>query len=222
MGLLITWEDVLLIAAGEKDLANEDKFTLDLLARVTVTDVGSTSYNLTLLGQVISFQRQVEDSLAAVAAGLIQGINECRPLVDQAKAKPGRYPDEFSIYGKISLNWFEVSPGTGTTVAQSLAKAIVYGGRSFILKLCEKKVQASVFGDFTYEAQLYYAAHLAAQTRTPAQGKGSLSGQSFGGESMTFTMPNLNPKAGEVLKQTTYGQAFLELSRGLVFPMVVG
>ena len=78
---------------------------------------------------------------------------------------------------------------------------------------------ASIFGDKAPAAQKYLAAHLLAMSYLPNVGKGSLTSESVGGVSQSFSAPGVPVKS--VLGITQFGQAFLHMRSMVLVPALV-
>lgn len=80
-----------------------------------------------------------------------------------------------------------------------------------VFTMVDKLVGEDKWGDLYKEGFLYLSAHLYALAVDKAAGSGTLSSESLGEMSQSFTMPVNNPQAKEGLYSTQYGRWYAEL-----------
>lgn len=209
-----TWEDVLFVGQYSRD--EFERFTRDTIAEVIVEDAAEGfSYELTLDGTLYTYPRQPGETNAEVAANWVAELSNQRPLFYKFVFQVnGDFGDTIDVQPKQELLLFPVSVGANLTLRTSdtpTETPLKYGGRSNILLETARRCKEAVYGVRLGDAQKYLAAHFAAQSLLPPEGRGTVSSEAFEGESTSWLIPTLNPKASEEDLMTIYGKRFLRI-----------
>jgi hypothetical protein len=91
----------------------------------------------------------------------------------------------------------------------------------FIFVMVDKLVGQTKFGDLYKEGFTYLAAHAAVMMVTRAAGEGTLSGESLGEFSQSFTMAVNNPTPDKNILSTIYGRQYTEIRDTVVGPFFI-
>lgn len=80
-----------------------------------------------------------------------------------------------------------------------------------VIDMAIRRVPVSRFGDDTFDARRYYAAHIASMAINPAAGEGTQSSVSIDSFSSGVTLAVNNPKPDENILSTVYGREYWKL-----------
>jgi hypothetical protein len=206
-----TWQDVLNV--GRYYNAELSKFSLDVFAEVIIGPAAEGFiYELTLNSTTYSYTRQAGQTEADVAAAWITQLKTERlPFYTFDFRAQSDFADTIVIENKEELTLDANTIAVGANLTIDTARSNQYGLRSEMLLETARRCKESVYGPRLRDAQKYLAAHFATQTFVPAAGQGNVSGESFEGESTTWTMPRNNPKAEQEDLLTIFGARFLQI-----------
>lgn len=213
LDIAATWDDVLFVGQYSRD--ELELFTRDILVEVIVNNAPNDFvYQMTLDGEVYNYTRQIGETNEDVAANWIADLSASRELFYKFIFETGEdFDDIIAVQPKQELLFFPVTVGSNLTLRESSEPdtPLKYGGRSNILLETARRCKLSVYNDRLGDAQKYLAAHFALQSLAPPPGQGTTSNESFDGESISYTMPTNNPKAGEEELMTIAGKRFLRI-----------
>lgn len=208
-----TWEDVLFI--GEYFRDDLEKFTRDILVEAIIeTAAPGFIYTMTLDGDTYTYPRQAGETNEQAAANWITELSAQRALFYKFVFEVGAdFADTIAVKPKQELIFFPVTTGANLTLRESSTpgQPLKYGGRSKILMETARRCKFSVYESRLGDAQKYLAAHFAAQSLLPPEGRGTISSEEFDGESTSWLIPTLNPKANEEDLMTIFGKRFLRI-----------
>jgi len=91
----------------------------------------------------------------------------------------------------------------------------------FIFTMVDKLVAQLRFGDLYKEGFTYLSAHAAVMMTTRSAGEGTLSGESLGEFSQSFTMAVNNPTPMQNILSTIYGRQYTEIRDTIVDPFFI-
>ena len=213
-----TWQDVL--NTGRYYDVELREFSLDVFAEVVV---GSASegfiYTITLNGTDYTYTRQAGETEADIAAAWITQLKTERlPFYTFDFRVQSDFDDTIVIENKEELTLDANTVSVGANLTIDAARSNQYGLRSEILLETARRCKESVYGFRLRDAQKYLAAHFATQTFVPSAGQGNVSGESFEGESTTWTMPRNNPKANEEDLLSIFGARFQQIRKTRIVP----
>lgn len=212
LDIAATWEDVLFI--GNYNRTDLEKFTLDILAEVTIeTAAAGFSYQMTLDGTIYTYPRQPEETNADVATNWITELLSRRALFYKFDFAKGDFDDTIAVKSKKELVFLPVAVGANLTLRESETPKtpLKYGGRANILLEVARRCKLAFYQTRLGDAQKYLAAHFAFQSLQPPEGRGTVAGETFEGESTAWTLPVNNPKAGEEILVTMAGKRFNQI-----------
>lgn len=215
LNIAATWQDVLFV--GASILSDLEKFTLDVIAEAIIKDAADGFiYELTLNNDLYTYTRQAGETNAQAATNWIADLLAQRTLFyDFSFSINADFDDTINIHPKQELILFPIAAAANITLRESAdpEKPLKYGGRSNILLETGRRCKLKVYGDRLGDAQKYLATHFAAQSLLPPEGRGTISSEAFEGESTSWLIPTLNPKAGEEDLMTIFGKRFMNIRK---------
>jgi len=213
LDIAATWDDVL--SVGHDSREELEKFTRDTLVEVIINDAATGfSYELTLDGVLYTYPRQAGETNADVAANWITELSNQRALFYKFVFAIGDdFNDTIAVKSRQELIFLPVSVGANMELRESSesGKPLKYGGRSNILLEVARRCKLAFYNTRLGDAQKYLAAHFAFQSLLPPEGRGTISSEAFDGESTSWLIPKLNPKANEEEPMSIVGTRFLRI-----------
>ena len=218
LDIAATWKEVL--NAGRYYDVELQEFSLDVFAEMIIGPApDGFVYELTLNGHVYSYTRQVGQTDADVVAAWIEELKSERLLFYKFDFRvQADFVDTIVIENKteLILDAHTISAGPNLTLDED--RGNIYGLRSELLLETGRRCKTAVYGNRLGDAQKYLALHFALQTLVPAAGQGNVSGESFEGESTTWTMPRNNPTADQEDLLTIVGARFRQIRKSRIVP----
>lgn len=215
-----TWQDVLYVGGMDKK-ADLEKFTLDKLAEVIIEDqIDNFTYELVLDGTTVPYVKPAGESNPDIALNYITALKATRALFYKFDfAVNSDFNDTIDVFLERELVPLPIS-GTGVTLRESddPDEPLKYGGRARILLDVANRVRLNVYQEFLTEAQKLLAAHFAFQSLLPPEGRGTISSEVFEGESTSWLIPKLNPKADQEDLMTLVGTRFYRIRKSRIVP----
>ncbi len=214
LDIAATWEDVLFVGNVKRD--EFEQFTLDILAEVIVEDAADGFvYEVKLDGVSYTYTRQTGETNKEVAANWITDLLSQRALFYKFDFAVGQdFEDTIAVKSKKELIFLPItleSANLSIRESDTAGEPLKFGGRSNILLEVARRCKLQFYTNRLGDAQKYLAAHFAFQSLQPMEGRGTISSEDFDGESTSWLIPTLNPKAAEENLMTVVGKRFMQI-----------
>ena len=105
-----------------------------------------------------------------------------------------------------TITWEDVK-NTAIEIADEL-DAFTPQQESLVVNMANRRIPVSKFGDDTFDARRYYAAHQAAIAAGPSAGEGTTSSETIGNVSTGVTLAVNNPTPDKNFLSTVYGREY--------------
>lgn len=109
------------------------------------------------------------------------------------------------------ITWDDVV-NTAQEIADDLAE-FTPDQQNLVITMTNRRVPVSKFGDDTFDARRYFAAHWANMVITPPAGEGTRSSETIGSVSTGVTLAVNNPPPDRTILETQYGRSYYFIMR---------